>query len=137
MESNREFSNSKVTEHSINKTEVGSSFIKDGFEIHIESVYIVNGKKKRKVKKKRINRGELFVANPIIEPEQEAIKRLEEKIVPKLVIPKSMVTLQPSSSKPKLLTKSAVELQPMDTARSAFRDPDLCLVTSARLLTIQ
>lgn len=70
MESNREFSNSKVTEHSINMNAVGSSFIKDGFEIHIESVYIVNGKKKRKVKKKRITTGDSFVPNSISEPEQ-------------------------------------------------------------------
>lgn len=28
-------------------------------------------------------------------------------------------------------------MEAFDTARSAFRDPDLCLITSARLLTIQ
>ncbi len=30
-------------------------FIKDGYEVYLEGVYIVNGKKKRRVKKKRIN----------------------------------------------------------------------------------
>ncbi len=105
MESNREFNISKVSEsNAVKQPAVGSSFIKDGFEIHIESVYIVNGKKKRKVKKKRITTGEQSISNSVIESELAAIKKLSENIVPKLVIPKNKVILQPSSSQPNLQT---------------------------------
>ena len=30
-------------------------YIKDGYEVYVESVYVVNGRKKKKVKKKKIS----------------------------------------------------------------------------------
>ena len=40
-------------------------FVKDGYEVYLEGVYVVNGKKKRKVKKKKIAQVNDGLARPI------------------------------------------------------------------------
>ena len=40
--------------HASKNSEGKLSFIKDGYEVHVEAVYMVNGRKKRKVKKKKL-----------------------------------------------------------------------------------
>lgn len=40
--------------HTSKNSEGKLSFIKDGYEVHVEAVYMVNGRKKRKVKKKKL-----------------------------------------------------------------------------------
>jgi hypothetical protein len=36
------------------RKERGNSFVRDGYEIVVEAIYVVNGKKKKKIRKKKL-----------------------------------------------------------------------------------
>lgn len=36
------------------RKERGNSFVRDGYEIVVEAIYVVNGKKKKKIRKKKV-----------------------------------------------------------------------------------
>jgi hypothetical protein len=52
-----------------------NSFIKDGYEIYIEGTYIVEGRKKKKIKKRKLSKMVLEKHNKLIE---EKVKKEKE-----------------------------------------------------------
>lgn len=45
-----------LTEDERKRKKRENSFIRDGYEVYIEGTYIVNGKRKKKIKKRKLSR---------------------------------------------------------------------------------
>ena len=56
-----------MTEEERKKKKRENSFIRDGYEIYIEGTYIVNGKRKQKIKKRKLSRQQIERHNKQIE----------------------------------------------------------------------
>ena len=48
--------NEALTEEEKKRKKRENSFIRDGYEVYIEGTYIVNGKRKKKIKKRKLSR---------------------------------------------------------------------------------
>ena len=45
-----------MTQADIRRKKRENSFIRDGYEVYVEGFYIINGKKKKKIKKRKLSR---------------------------------------------------------------------------------
>ena len=50
------------------RKERGISFVRDGFEIVVEAIYVVNGKKKKKIRKKKLSNYMLTAESSMTKP---------------------------------------------------------------------